>query len=98
MASDLTAIVVGMDQGGRVRTRTPPEPVVAHMAASLLMGATSKSGEPMMWKRGIKQSVDTLLDTLLAGSMAIKGLKGEIYARIIFLTQNYLLWTNSFRT
>ena len=90
-------IVVGMDQEDRIfRTITPSEPVVAHTAASLLMGSIgSTSGEPMMWKR----CIEYLADTLLAGSLVEKGLKGEIYARIIFiLTRDYLLWDNGFRT
>ena len=70
-------LVVGMDEEHSVfKTITPSEPVVAHTAAGLLMD----SGSPAQtWATAIS----TLTTALLQPGLIDKGLKRELFARII---------------
>ncbi|KAF8458608.1 hypothetical protein BGX38DRAFT_1138686 [Terfezia claveryi] len=83
-------LVVGMNQeASSFRTITPSEPIVAHTAASLLMGGGD-----------FRHSVDTrsiwprCLDTLssvIGRGLVEKGLKGELYARILVIIARDIL-------
>ncbi|KAF8456733.1 hypothetical protein BDZ91DRAFT_523192 [Kalaharituber pfeilii] len=105
-------LVIGMDQeASSFRTISPSEPIVAHVAASLLMGGgytlTSCQGRDptLVWSRSI-----TILSHLLARGVVDKGLKGELLARIlVILTRDFMFskspgwdpvtfnWSQSFR-
>lgn len=74
-------LITGYDsEQGLISTTTPSEPIVADAAAGVLMCKESSSPE-YIWTRAIL----TMADELLSKGLVSKGIKGELYARLIFV-------------
>lgn len=68
-------IITGIDRGlGVLETISPPEPVVAKAAFQHLQGQNA-------WRRAIR----TLTGDLLAKGLVSKGLRGELFARLVLI-------------
>ena len=78
-------VVVGFDQEeGLMKTITASEPIISDAAADILMAENEMRGWP--------GAIQTLQVSLLAPGLLDKGLKGEVYARLIWiLTRDHLL-------
>lgn len=83
-------LVVAMDQEASCfRITSPTEPIVAHTAASLLIGGGNlpcQRNASYIWSSCI-----STLSNLLNRGIVDKGLKGELYARILFIVTRDLM-------
>ena len=72
----------------KFKTMTPSEPVLAEVAANLLMSVPPNGKGNITWV----ESIHTLTRTLLYPGLVEKGLKGELYARLILIiARDFLL-------
>ena len=77
-------------QSSWIKTATPCEPVIADAAAGLLM--REDSAKRTIWTKSLR----VLAEQLLSKSLVDKGIKGELYARLMcILARDYLLQEKS---
>lgn len=75
-------LITGYDETlGLIYTVSPSEPVVADAAAGYLMEKTLSGGNGYVWSKVIR----LMVDILLSGGLVGKGLKGELYSRLLFI-------------
>ena len=85
-------LVVAMDEKRSMFTSiTPSEPIVAHAAASLLMERDMNHQVLHTCPYGWSTAISTLTNALLYPGLVEKGLRGELFARIIFVVSRDIL-------
>jgi hypothetical protein len=73
-------LLIGVDQeSGMLKTTTPSEPVVAEVAATLLVCNDGTMSDMKTWTTCIQ----TLSEKLLKGGVVDKGTKGELFGRLL---------------
>ncbi|KAF8536708.1 hypothetical protein BDD12DRAFT_275659 [Trichophaea hybrida] len=84
-------LVIGIDrEGGRLKTSTPPEPIVSDVASEILVSPVVGCASRDNWVF----SIQTLTEKLVSTGRVEKGITGELYSRLLLiLARDYLLAT-----